>query len=46
MSEADLDVALVLVEVKAKGEACEAFVLGSEISVVPDSGNFGYRIPH
>jgi hypothetical protein len=40
MSETDLDVALVLVGVKAKGEACEAFVLGGEISVVPEGRDF------
>jgi len=40
MREADLDIAIILVRVKVEGEACEAFVLGSEISVSPESGNF------
>lgn len=40
MSEADLYVAFVMVEVKTEGEANATFVLGGKISVSPVGGNF------
>jgi hypothetical protein len=40
VGEADLDVAFVLVEVKAEGEASVAFVLGGKITVSPEGRDF------